>query len=75
MEGLQYLIETAQQDIYQHAKKVGWTSISTFMEYLNIPDVRLYSGALEWLVIPPVIFWVLVMALIKHPRPAFCKWN
>jgi len=66
LEGLQYVIETAQQDLYQHAKKVGWTSISTFMEYLNVPDVRLYSGVLEWLVIPPVIFWVLVMALIKH---------
>lgn len=66
LEGLQYVIETGQQDIYQYVKKAGWTSISTFMEYLNIPDVRLYSGALEWLVIPPVIFWVLVMILIKH---------
>jgi phosphatidate cytidylyltransferase len=66
LEGLQYLTETAQQDLYQHAKKVGWTSISAFMEYLNVPDVRLYSGVLEWFVIPPVIFWVLVMALIKH---------
>ncbi|ESS71414.1 phosphatidate cytidylyltransferase CdsA [Methyloglobulus morosus KoM1] len=66
LEGLQYVIETAQQDLYQHAKKVGWISISSFMEYLNIPDVRLYSGVLEWLVILPVIFWVLVMVLIKH---------
>ncbi len=66
LKGLQYVIETTQQDLYQHAKKVGWTSISSFMEYLNIPDVRLYSGVLEWLVILPVIFWVLVMALIKH---------
>jgi phosphatidate cytidylyltransferase len=66
LEGLQYVIETLQQDIYQHAKKVGWTSISSFMEYLNVPDVRLYSGILEWFVIPPVIFWALIMALIKH---------
>ncbi len=66
LEGLQYVIETGQQDIYQYVKKVGWTSISTFMEYLNIPDVRLYSGVLEWFVIPAVIFWVLVMILIKH---------
>ncbi len=73
LEGLQYLIETAQQDIYQHAKKVGWTSISSFMEYLNIPDVRLYSGVIEWLVIPPVIFWVLVMALIKHTPTGVLK--
>jgi phosphatidate cytidylyltransferase len=66
LEGLQYLIETAQQDIYQYAKKSGWASISTFMEYLNIPDVRTYSGLLEWFVIFAVIFWVLVMILIKH---------
>lgn len=73
LEGLQYLIETAQQDLYQHAKKVGWASVSTFMEYLNIPDVRLYSGILEWFVIPPVIFWVLVMALIKHTPTGVLK--
>jgi phosphatidate cytidylyltransferase len=73
LEGLQYLIETAQQGIYQNAKKSGWTSVSTFMEYLNIPDVRLYSGILEWFVIPPTIFWVLVMALIKHTPTGVLK--
>ena len=73
LEGLQYVLETAQQDLYQHAKKVGWTTISTFMEYLNVPDVRLYSGVLEWLVILPVIFWVLVMALIKHTPTGVLK--
>ena len=73
LEGLQYVIETGQQDVYQYVKKVGWTSISTFMEYLNIPDVRLYSGVLEWFVIPPVIFWVLVMILIKHSPTGVLK--
>ena len=73
LEGLEYLIETGQQDLYQHAKKVGWTTISNFMEYLDIPDVRLYSGLLEWLVIPPVIFWILVMALIKHTPTGVLK--
>ena len=29
-------------------------------------DVRDYSGALEWLVIPPVLFWILVMILIRN---------
>jgi len=29
-------------------------------------DVRDYSGALEWLVIPPVLFWVLIMILIRN---------
>ena len=28
-------------------------------------DVRDYSGALEWLVIPPILFWILVMILIR----------
>lgn len=73
LEGLQYVIETAQQDLYQHAKKVGWSSISSFMEYLNIPDVRLYSGIIEWFAILPVIFWVLVMALIKHSPSGVLK--
>jgi phosphatidate cytidylyltransferase len=73
LEALQYLVETGQQVLYQNAKKSGWTSISTFMEYLNVPDVRLYSGLLEWLVIPPVIFWVLVMALIKHTPSGVLK--
>ncbi|MEQ1558357.1 MAG: phosphatidate cytidylyltransferase [Methyloglobulus sp.] len=66
LEALQYVIETLQQDLYQYAKKSSWTSVSQFMEYLNIPDVRTYSGLLEWFVIPAVIFWVLVMILIKH---------
>jgi len=29
-------------------------------------DVRDYSGALEWLVIPPVLFWIVVMILIRN---------
>ncbi len=66
LEAVQYLSESTQQVFYQHAKKVGWSTISNFMDAVDVPDVRYYSGALEWLVIPPVIFWVLVMVLIKH---------
>ncbi len=34
-------------------------------------DVRTYSGALEWLVVPPVLFWILVMLIIrKNPSGA-----
>lgn len=73
LEALYYLIETAQQDIYQYAKKSGWSTISGFMEYLNVPDVRLYSGIVEWLVVPAVIFWVLVMVLIKHSPSGVLK--
>jgi phosphatidate cytidylyltransferase len=66
LEGSQYLIETGQQGIYQSAKNSGWTSISSLMEYLSIPDIRYYSAILETLVIPPVIFWIMVMALLRN---------
>ncbi len=36
------------------------------MEYLNIPDIRYYSGVLEALVIPPVIFWVMTMLILRN---------
>ncbi|WP_020563790.1 phosphatidate cytidylyltransferase [Methylosarcina fibrata] len=32
---------------------------------LGLPDVRYYSGVLEWLVIPPILFWILAMVLIR----------
>jgi phosphatidate cytidylyltransferase len=73
LEGLQYLIETSQQGLYQHAKKVGWVTVSTFMESLDIKDVRYFSGLLEWFVIVPVVFWILVMILIKHTPTGVLK--
>lgn len=33
---------------------------------LGLPDVRSYSGILEWLVIPPILFWIVVMILIRN---------
>ena len=66
LEGSQYLLETGQQDIYQSSKKAGWTSISSFMEYFNIPDIRYYSGVLEALVIPAVVFWIIIMVLLRN---------
>ena len=73
LEASQYLIETGQQAIYQNAKKSGWSSVSNFMETLDIKDIRYYSGALEYLVIPPVIFWVIVMFLIKRSPAGILK--
>lgn len=29
-------------------------------------DVRTYSGALEWLVVPPILFWIVMMVLIRN---------
>ena len=44
-----------------------WTQILELLATLfDYPDIRTYSGVLEWLVIAPVIFWVLVMLLIRH---------
>lgn len=33
---------------------------------LDWTDIRSYSGALEWLVIPPVLFWILMMVIIRN---------
>jgi len=44
-----------------------WTQILELVaQATDWPDVRDYSGILEWLVIPPVLFWVLVMILIRN---------
>ncbi|WP_262965818.1 phosphatidate cytidylyltransferase [Methylobacter psychrophilus] len=44
-----------------------WTQILEMIaQATDWPDVRDYSGALEWLVIPPVLFWILVMILIRN---------
>jgi phosphatidate cytidylyltransferase len=61
-----YALEMGQQALFQHAKKANWISLSKFMESFDIPDVRYYSGSLEWLVILPVIFWVFIMLLIRN---------
>jgi phosphatidate cytidylyltransferase len=40
---------------------------------LGLPDVRYYSGALEWLVIPPILFWILAMVLIRKLPSSLLK--
>ena len=48
-----------------------WTQILELIaQAVDWPDVRDYSGILEWLVIPPVLFWVLVMILIRNTPEA-----
>jgi len=43
-----------------------WTYILEFLSVLlEWPEVKEYSGILEWLVIGPVIFWVMMMMLIR----------
>src|SRR5664279_4631039 len=44
-----------------------WTQILELVaQIVDWPDIRDYSGILEWLVIPPVLFWILVMILIRN---------
>jgi phosphatidate cytidylyltransferase len=66
-------LELGQQAVYQRAKSADWTSISSFMEGFNVPDIRTYSGILEWLVIPPVLFWILIMLLIRNASADLLK--
>lgn len=40
---------------------------------LGLPDVRYYSGVLEWLVIPPIVFWIMAMILIRNLPSALLK--
>lgn len=43
-----------------------WTQLLELIAQLSdIPTIREYSGVIEWLVIPPVLFWILAMALIR----------
>jgi phosphatidate cytidylyltransferase len=73
LEAGAHFIELSQQAIYQNSKNADWTSISTFMESFDIPDIRTYSGVLEWLVIPPVLFWIVVMILIRNAPSGLLK--
>ncbi|MGR9052162.1 MAG: phosphatidate cytidylyltransferase, partial [Gammaproteobacteria bacterium] len=41
----------------------------------DFPEIRSYSGILEWLVVPPVLFWMLMMFLIKHTADALLEMH
>ena len=43
-----------------------WTQILELLSrFLEWPEIKEYSGALEWLVIGPVLFWLMMMILIR----------
>ncbi|MDP2097970.1 MAG: phosphatidate cytidylyltransferase [Methylobacter sp.] len=51
-----------------------WTQfLELAAQVLDWPDIRSYSGALEWLVILPVLFWILVMLLIRKAPEGVLK--
>lgn len=47
-----------------------WTQILELISFTaDIPTLRDYAGIIEWLVVPPVLFWILTMVLIRNaPR-------
>jgi phosphatidate cytidylyltransferase len=51
-----------------------WTQLLEIVaQAFDWPDVRDYSGALDWLVIIPVLFWILVMILIRNTPSGLLK--
>lgn len=51
-----------------------WTVFLELMaELLEWPEIKNYSDALEWLVIAPVLFWILMMSLIRQAAPELLK--
>ncbi|HSN24120.1 MAG TPA: phosphatidate cytidylyltransferase [Methylomicrobium sp.] len=44
-----------------------WTQfLELLAQWTKWPEIRFYSGIIEWLVIPPVLFWIVVMISIRN---------
>ncbi len=51
-----------------------WTELLELAsEALEWPELKDYSDILEWLVIPPVLFWLLTMILIRNAGPQLLR--
>ncbi|GAB4254899.1 MAG: phosphatidate cytidylyltransferase [Methylomicrobium sp.] len=51
-----------------------WTYILELLaQLLDWPEIRAQSGLLEWLVVLPVLFWVVMMFLIRNASEALLK--
>ena len=51
-----------------------WTVLLEMLaEILEWPEIKNYSDALEWLVIAPVLFWILIMTLIRQAAPELLR--
>ena len=54
----------------------SWTYILEILsQAMEWPDIKEYSGILEWLVIGPVVLWVLLMFLIRKVPDEMLKLN
>lgn len=63
-------LELGLQRLIPMTNEAGLTSISSYLGTVDLPDIRTYSGMLEWFVIPPILFWILVMILIRNTPAA-----
>ena len=51
-----------------------WTVLlEVLSDAMEWPEIKDYSDALEWLVIAPVLFWMLTMILIRQASPQLIK--
>jgi len=51
-----------------------WTQLlEVAATILDWTDIRTYSGALEWLVVAPVLFWILMMVMIRNSPGGILK--
>ncbi len=73
LEILAQVLELSVQRLISITKEADFTTISSYLETVDVPDIRVYSGMLEWFVIPPVLFWILVMILIRNTPAAVLK--
>ncbi len=48
-----------------------WTVFLDFLSTVfNFPEIKKQSGLLEWTVLPPIVWWIFVMVLIRNAGPA-----
>ena len=51
-----------------------WTQILELLSLLlQFPEIKKYSGFLDWLVVAPVIFWVIMALMIRREPDALLK--
>ncbi len=51
-----------------------WTVfLQIVVETFDWPEVRNYSGIIEWLVVPAVLWWILIMVLIRNAAESLMK--
>lgn len=51
-----------------------WTQfLELLSETMEWPEIKDYSDALEWFAIPAVLFWILMMILIRQAAPQLLK--